>query len=312
MGDGDILETCGKVMVCNDAPFYGKWFYVNNGIKRWITTIDAAVDNGIDITKLENTSIEEIKKYKNGMFIIKNIRNLDDIENIYEARAYFLKDLKGYGIEFGAATSPSPLPDNCIVDYADYFQVDDGCNRDFMGEFVSIKFLTGLDEMEGIKNSSFNFIINCHVIEHVPRTILALKKCYDKLKKGGILFMVVPHKEYTFDVLRPLTSLSHFIEDYNNYIKERDVIHIVDHFEHFNEYEAKRNNVIAGRVNLFPFIEYFLAGNKIDIHYHTFTEENFTELLNYFNTNIARWGKTEIIPRIPFEDSNEFYVRLTK
>jgi SAM-dependent methyltransferase len=283
------LESDYRVLVCEKAPYNGKWFYVKNYVKRWITTIKAAYDNGIDITKLENTSIEEIKKYKNGMFIIKNIRNLDDIENIYEARAYFLKDLKGYGIEFGAATVPTFLPDNCKVEYADFFQKGEGCNERFEGEFVNVKYNTSLDEMKDINNNSLDFIINCHVIEHVPQTLLALELCYNKLKSGGILFMAIPHMKYTFDALRPLTSIDHFIEDYNNYIKERDILHLVDYLEYTNEYKAKKEGSIPEKSNLYPLLLTFIKGGKVDIHYHTFTEENVSMLLEFFNCNIAKW-----------------------
>lgn len=306
------MEANKKVIVCNEYPYNGKWFYVHDGIKNWITSVDAATDYGIDITHIENVSAEESNKYTNGNLIIKKIVSLNDIKNTYEARSFFLKDLKGYGIEFGAATSPSPVPDDCEIEYADYFQEDDGCNRCMNGDFVSVKFFTSLDEMEGIKNNSLNFIIGCHVIEHVSRTLLALTNCFDKLKTGGITFLVVPHMKYTFDALRSLTTIEHFIQDYTNYIRERDMLHLVDHLEHFTEYEANQKGIKADRINLFPVLKNFIKGEKIDIHYHTFTEENFKEILDYFNSNIAKWSKTEIIPRIQFEGSNEFYVRLTK
>lgn len=306
------LKSEERVIICNESPYNGEWFYVKNGIKRYITTIDAAKENRIDISNIETVSAKETNKYRNGKFIIKNTKSLNEITNYHEARAYFLKDLEGYGIEFGAATTPSIVPDNCKVDYADLFQEDEGCNRYFQGEFVNIKYFTSLEEMKGIGNNSLDFIINCHVIEHSPRTILAIKNCNDRLKNGGVLFMAVPHMNYTFDSLRALTSIDHFIQDYNNYVKERDMLHLVDYLEHTTEYEAKQKGIKAERINLFPTLENFIKGEKIDFHYHTFTEKNFTQLLDYFNINIGKWSKTEIIPRIPFEGSNEFYIRLTK
>jgi predicted SAM-dependent methyltransferase len=301
-----------KVIVCNESPYNGKWFYVKDGIKRWITSYDAALEKGIDLSKIERVDLAEISKYSTGKIINKNITSIEEISNYYEAREYFVKDLVGSGIEFGAATTPTVTPDNCKVEYADYFKVDEGCNKEFQGDFVTIKYFTSLDEMNGIRNNSLDFIMNCHVIEHVSRTLLAIEQCYKKLKKHGILFMAIPHMNFTFDSLRQLTPLEHFIKDYKNYNKERDMIHVVDYFEHLSKYFSKQKGIEEERIDLYPVLDRFITGEVIDLHYHTFTEENFAQLLDYFNTNIARWRTTEIIPRIPFEGSNEFYVRLTK
>jgi SAM-dependent methyltransferase len=306
------MDDTIRVIVCNESPYDGKWFYVKNGIRRWITSIDAAIENGIDLSIIEQVNVDEITKYSNGKLLNKKINSIEEIKNYFEARAYFVKDLEGFGIEFGAATSPTVTPDNCKIEYADFAQVDEGCNRYFQGDFVPVKYFTSLDEMEGIEDDSLDFIINCHVIEHVPRTLLAIENCYNKLMKNGILFMAIPHMNYTFDSLRSLTTLEHFVKDYKNYIKERDILHLVDYLEHFTEYKAKQEGIEPDRINLYPVLDKFINGGDVVFHYHTFTEENFAQLLDYFNTNIAKWYKTEIIPRIPFEGSNEFYVRLTK
>lgn len=306
------MNDGGRVIICNESPYDGRWFYVKNGTKEWITSIEAAKDNGINISNIELVSVKEANKYINGKYIIRKIKSVNEITNYIEARSYFTKDLKGYGIEFGAASMPCHVPDDCKVDYADFFQIDEGCNAKMTGDFVPVKYFTSLDEMKGIESNFLDFIINCHVIEHVPRTLLALKLCFDRLKEGGVLFMAVPHMVYTFDSLRPLTTIEHFIQDYVSYCKERDLLHIVDFLEHTTEYDARKERIKAERINIFPLLDKFLKGEKVDIHYHTFTEQNFTDLLDYFNNNIARWNKTEVIPRVPFKGSNEFYVRLTK
>ena len=306
------MESEERVIVCKEPPYNGKWFYVKNGIKRWITSFDAAKDKGIDISDIEIISAEETNKYCTGSHIVKIFESIHEITNYHEARAYFLKDLIGYGVEFGAATTPTTVPDNCTVEYADISKTNEGCNSGYNGDFVNVKYFTSLEEMKDINSNSLDFIINCHVIEHSPRTILAIKNCFDRLKPGGTLFMAVPHMEYTFYSLRPLTTIKHFVQDYTDYIKERDLLHLVDYWEHRTEYDAKQKGIEASRMNLFPILDNFIKGEHIDIHYHTFTEENFTELLDFFNSNIAKWSKTEIIPRIPFEGSNEFYVRSTK
>jgi SAM-dependent methyltransferase len=254
------LEVADRIIVCYEAPYNGQWFHVKNGVKRLITSEKAATDNQIDTSNIEKVSAEEANSYRTGMQIFKTLNSVDEITNYFEARAYLLKDLNGYGIEFGAATSPCTVPDSCNVEYADFFHKDEGCNNAYDGDFVPVKFFTSLDEMSGISNDSLDFLISSHVIEHVPRTLLALERCFNRLKKGGILFMAIPHMNYTFDMLRPLTKIEHFIEDYNNYVRERDLLHIVDYVEYTREYERKKLQRKIDHVDVFPLLDYFMNG----------------------------------------------------
>ena len=47
-----------------------------------------------------------------------------------------------------------------------------------------------------------------------PNTIKALLEWDRLVRPGGTIFMIVPHKERTFDKQRARTSLQHLIEDY--------------------------------------------------------------------------------------------------
>ncbi len=126
------------------------------------------------------------------------------------------------------------------------------------------------------------------------------------------MFMAIPHKQYTFDSLRPLTTLEHFISDYENYVPERDVIHLVDYLEHSSQYYANLDGKKPRRLNIFPDIQEMLDGTKVDLHFHTFDEENFSALLDYLDKKIVQWQAIEIIPRPDKASFNEFYVRMTK
>ena len=45
------------------------------------------------------------------------------------------------------------------------------------------------------------------------------------LKAHGKIVLVLPDKEYTFDVKRPYTSFEHLLEDYENKTTENDATH---------------------------------------------------------------------------------------
>jgi hypothetical protein len=46
------------------------------------------------------------------------------------------------------------------------------------------------------------------------------------LKRGGVLLLVCPHKDWTFDHKRPVTTIEHLLEDHGKRIDESDLTHL--------------------------------------------------------------------------------------
>jgi len=67
-----------------------------------------------------------------------------------------------------------------------------------------------------LSSNSVDFVISSHVLEHFTNPIKALMEWYRVIKPQGYIFMIVPHKDRTFDNIRERTSLRHLIEDYQN------------------------------------------------------------------------------------------------
>ena len=65
-----------------------------------------------------------------------------------------------------------------------------------------------------VPDASQDFVVSLHLLEHFPDVIKTLLEWYRVLKPGGIIFMIVPHMERTFDKDNPRTTLNHIIEDY--------------------------------------------------------------------------------------------------
>ena len=58
--------------------------------------------------------------------------------------------------------------------------------------------------------------ISSHVLEHFHNPVKALLEWYRIVRPGGIIFMIVPHMERTFDKDRPRTDLAHLIDDFRH------------------------------------------------------------------------------------------------
>ena len=65
-----------------------------------------------------------------------------------------------------------------------------------------------------LPDGSQDFVVSSHVLEHFPNPIKALLEWDRLIRPGGIIFMIVPHKERTFDKHQARTSLRHLIEDF--------------------------------------------------------------------------------------------------
>jgi SAM-dependent methyltransferase len=219
--------------------------------------------------------------------------------------------LTGTGIEVGAGASPMPVPLDCVVRYADLFTLNELRQHWYEGQdpsdLVTPDIVASFDDMSAIPDASVDFIVACHVIEHVSDPIAALENNWAKLRPGGSLVLVVPDMTRTFDRCRKLTTLAHLIEDNASPFdrRVRDRMHFREFYQVAfpvpeDEYEAtwRRKWAIA-----FP------------IHYHTWTYNSFLELIEMLTALGGRLANASVWSQPPLEDQtecNEFWFALTK
>ena len=60
-------------------------------------------------------------------------------------------------------------------------------------------------------SGSKDFVLASHVLEHTPDPIKALEEWWRVIRPGGFVYLIVPHKERTFDKDRPRTPLAELI-----------------------------------------------------------------------------------------------------
>lgn len=88
------------------------------------------------------------------------------------------------------------------------------------------QFVMEATDLNGIRASCYDFVLSSHVLEHVANPLKALNEWVRVLKDEGVLVLVVPHKDGTFDHRRPVTSIGHLIEDFDRNIGEDDLTHL--------------------------------------------------------------------------------------
>jgi SAM-dependent methyltransferase len=127
------------------------------------------------------------------------------------------ESLKGAGIEVGALHNPLSVPRRVRVRYVDRLGTEalrehypelDGCL------VVKPDIIDDGETLGKVGDSSQDFVIANHFIEHCENPINATKNFLRALRPGGVLFMAIPDKTGTFDNERPITPFSHLIKDY--------------------------------------------------------------------------------------------------
>jgi len=131
------------------------------------------------------------------------------------------------------------------------------------------------EDLYPISTASMDFVIACHVLEHIPNPLKALKDIHRVLKRYGILYLSIPDKRYTFDRERPVTPLSHVIKDY----EEGTIVdNCIDHYREWIDFvESRRNNPVAKTVD---------EAKRYRIHFHVWVPDSILEILEHMGKNL--------------------------
>ena len=182
--------------------------------------------------------------------------------------------LSGQGIEIGALHSPLKVPTNIKVSYVDRMSVAE-LRKQYpeleQQELVDIDIIDDGENLLSIADSSVDFVIANHMIEHCQNPIGTIKQHLRVLKTGGILYMAIPDMRYTFDRDRQLTSLDHLIRDYNDGSEW-------SMYQHFEEWSRLVDKVPESQVE--SSVKRLIDINY-SIHFHVWTQIEFLELLLY-------------------------------
>jgi SAM-dependent methyltransferase len=91
-------------------------------------------------------------------------------------------------------------------------------------------FFDGTD-LQQIPNSNYQVILASHCLEHIANPLRALYEWKRVLTLDGLLLLILPHKDGTFDWRRPTTQLDHMIHDHETNVSEDDLTHVSEIFE---------------------------------------------------------------------------------
>lgn len=146
---------------------------------------------------------------------------------------------------------------------------------------VGRQYIGEASDLNEIDSASYDFVLSSHVIEHVANPLQTLSEWVRVLKQDGILVLLVPHKEGTFDHKRPVTPLDHLIEDHQQNIREDDLTHL----EEILEFHDLERDPAAGDFENFKQRSEKNIENRC-LHHHAFDSSLVAQVLAHLNLKI--------------------------
>ncbi|MDT9268888.1 MAG: methyltransferase domain-containing protein [Limnospira sp. PMC 1234.20] len=214
------------------------------------------------------------------------------------------------GLEIGAFDRPFFTPGQGDISYADYRTTQElkKLARDTPGHsanfVVDVTYNLSQINLSDIPKKH-DYIIGSHVLEHTPNMIGFLNQISDLLNNTGFAFFVIPDKRYTFDVLKPLTSLGEILENNFNNLERPSFRHVFNS-NYYNRplnlgdvWSGKTNSQSLSRIprDVKQLISTAAKSKEsyIDTHCNIFTDVHFydviSELIKY---NLVNFAKAEV------------------
>jgi predicted SAM-dependent methyltransferase len=209
------------------------------------------------------------------------VEPVDPPPRYFEARdelAY--RYLAGEGLEIGALNWPLNVPTwakTRNVDRMTPAQLREHYPEMAEVELAEVDILDDGERLESVADSSQDFIVANHFLEHTADPIGTIGNHLAKLKPGGVLFYAVPDKRYTFDFRRGVTPLEHLVHDHEQGPEG-------SRREHYDEWGQLVVGTARDREDpRWPErgeeLARQLEAEDFSIHHHTWTADTFLELL---------------------------------
>ncbi len=152
------------------------------------------------------------------------------------------------------------------------------------------QYISEAAELKAIDSASYDFVISSNTIEHTANPLKALLEWKRLIKDNGYLLLVVPHRDATFDHNRPITSLQHIKDDYEQNMDEGDLTHL-DKILALHDLEM---DPAAGDLNSFRERSKKNVENRC-LHHHVFDSDLVVKLVDHIGMQIL-----SVDPSLPF------------
>jgi SAM-dependent methyltransferase len=201
-------------------------------------------------------------------------------------RLQFLKKLvnleNSEGLEIGACDLPTVTKEVGKCEFADFRSAEEIVHLwNLPREAVMpVKYILQRDSKVHLQiDKKFDFVVLCHVIEHIPNVISYILDLHNLLKPGGLIIIACPDKRRTFDASRPSTTIEHLLDDYYNNCNYPSLEHILE-FSKVASDDLRQKSIESPKEFYGWGCDNFESG-LADAHCHVWTDGEFFTQIKY-------------------------------
>jgi predicted SAM-dependent methyltransferase len=181
--------------------------------------------------------------------------------------------VRGEGLELGALNNPLPVSTQARVRYVDFATAKAVAEQFPRHAVKTPDIVDDAVTLASIEDCSQDFVIACHILEHLEDPIGAIKTWFRVLKSGGVLFMSIPDRRFTFDFYRQVTPLAHLLADHEQgpaWSREAHMMELEEEYRH--TYNVKDEQVISQLID-------WQRNGRGHTHFHVWTQLEMLELV---------------------------------
>jgi SAM-dependent methyltransferase len=230
-------------------------------------------------------------------------------------RLQFLKKLvnleNAEGLEIGACDLPTVPKEGGKCEFADFRSREEMIHLWNLPseEVVPVKYILQRQSKIHFQiKKKFDFVVLCHVIEHIPNVIGYINDLHNLLNPGGIILIACPDKRRTFDASRPSTTIEHLLDDYYNNCNYPSLEHILEFSKAASE-ELMQKSTNSPKEFYEWCCKNFESG-LADAHCHVWTDEEFFNQIEYLIKGGIIEGLQIIAQQYNDISYNEFLIAL--
>jgi SAM-dependent methyltransferase len=230
-------------------------------------------------------------------------------------------------IEIGASNAPTFQKKESNIFFMDWFSYEElfkefeHTRPERAKKLVDVDFVIKDNNFSNHIDEQFDLVIANHVVEHIPDLIRWFAQVKKILKPDGFLFLAIPHKEYTFDKIKPISTTVNLLECYDKELTAPTLYQVFEHIHLYRPIKGKdvwNNNYqhllekprFSIKESMKRAIHETTTKPYVDVHCHVFTTESWQTLIKELHQLDKLYFKI-ISVRDVYHDGNEFFSIMT-
>jgi SAM-dependent methyltransferase len=222
----------------------------------------------------------------------------------------FIDPENSFGLEIGACDLPTVPPELGKCQFADFRSKEEliNCFNLPPETVVPVRYILNRNvELHQQIDQTFDYIILCHVIEHVPDVISYIQSLRQLLNPNGIILIACPDKRRTPDISRSSTTIEHLLADYYHSTRYPNLEHVLEGSKAWGVLDQKNTSDYAA---LYEWACQNFESGLADTHCHVWIDnEFFSQIEQLIHARLL--GGLEIVEKgYNKSDFNEFFIAL--